>query len=209
MRLRASTPSSQGDGTSTQSPNDLGNLGGNVSLGSDSEITVVTADVGRRITPTRPLGKVVGQRYPTSDNSYTPAQYFGGGKRRRQRPAALPRGRGGPAGRGGHTACHPRFTEVQSRSRPSPCGAEGAAGGSRRAQEQRDVNSRDWKGVVTRTSTGLTRLRTRCPSSPPAPSHSLASPRASSTRPAPSKPRAPPSRTAEVATRVQRRDRRG
>jgi hypothetical protein len=45
--------------------------------------------------------------------------------------------------------------------------------------------------------------------SPPAPSHGLAPPRTSSTRAAPSKPRAPLGLRAEVAARARGRDRRG
>jgi hypothetical protein len=58
------------------------------------------------------------------------------------------------------------FTEGQSRAQPSLGGAEGAAGGSKGVQVLRDVISSTWKGLVTRTSTGLTvtRPRTRCAS---------------------------------------------
>jgi hypothetical protein len=45
--------------------------------------------------------------------------------------------------------------------------------------------------------------------SPPVPSHSPSPPRTSRTRPAPSKPRAPPGLNAEVAARARGRDRRG
>jgi hypothetical protein len=83
--------------------------------------------------------------------SYTPPHFRPGEE---ARAAAFP-GRGAPAW--GHTACHPRFTEGQSRARPSLCGAEGADGGNRGAQVLRDVISSDWKGGVTRTFTGLTR----------------------------------------------------
>jgi hypothetical protein len=67
----------------------------------------------------------------------------------------------------------------------------------------RDELSSDWESGVTRTSTGLTRPQTRCASHRPPPRP----PGASSTRPGPSKPRAPPDLTTEVAARVWGRDR--
>jgi hypothetical protein len=126
--------------------------------------------------PTPPAGQVPARM--VWFNSYTPPQVDRGRLVNREHSypfwpgeeagAAASRGREGPAW--GHTARHPRFTEGWSRARPSLGGAEGAAGGSRGAQALRDVISSDWKGGATRTSTGLTRPRTRCasPRSPPA-----------------------------------------
>jgi hypothetical protein len=67
--------------------------------------------------------------------------------------ATASRGRGGPAW--GHTACHPRLTEGQSRAWPSLGRAEGAAQGSRGAQPQTGTAGRDLQRLV------------RCPAYPP------------------------------------------
>jgi hypothetical protein len=95
----------------------------------------------------------------------------------------------------GHTACRPWGTDgtrVARAARPSLGGAEGAAGGSRGAQVLREPG-RDLQRLErwshkdvhwSHTPPYLLRL------SPPGRSHSLALPRTSSTRPAPSKPRA-------------------
>jgi hypothetical protein len=100
--------------------------------------------------------------------SHTPP-HFGRGKRR---------GRWPPEAGGGRREATLRATQGSLRARVARGRASvgqrarpGGAGGHRYWRTVlRDVISSDWKGMVTRTSTGLTRPRTRCasPRLPPA-----------------------------------------
>jgi hypothetical protein len=127
-----------------------------------------------------------------------------------------PRPRLPPEAEGARRGATPRATHgsltARVRARPSLGGAEGTAGGSRTAHVLRNVISSAWKGGVTRTSlvSHAPVLAPRLTARPQAPATDSPPPRASSTRPAPSKPRAPPSLTAtELAARAGERDKRG
>jgi hypothetical protein len=132
--------------------------------------------------------------------------HFGRGKRRGRRPPEAEGARRGATPRATHVSLRARVARSRASAvqRAQPGGAGGGTGtAGRDLQRLERWGHKDVHRSYTPPLPYSLRL------SPPASSHSLASPRTSITRPAPSKPRAPLGLTAEVAARARGRNRHG